>query len=385
MCAQRSFSLPRLGRRALGVIGAAYDEMRDALAGRNDVADCVQTLTHEVKGPQSSIRGAAELLQKPMPDADRARFTADSLRETERIQQFVDRMMALTALESRKSLEITEPMALRPLLLELAASARSAAAPRGQRVIVSGDERGGAIVVEGDAFLLQRVVAKLIDNALDFSPSSATVTLGLVRRGRSVDVTVRDTRPGFPDYAEDKVFEKFYSLARPHWKKRARGSGFHSSRRLPSSTTAALPWRMHPTAALSLPCRSRRLRAGLSAERGAATPTSMVLEAPDDPRFLVRCKKVAIERALALCHVTLTAETRNLTRGMFEIQTHQDRRRIHLRIETFFRGTFEAQHALIEEHVAWIHLDEDVGAAVKIEHVHAGDVEDRTQHSVRTH
>ena len=62
---QRSFSLPRLGRRALGAIGAAYDEMRDALAGRNYVADYVQTLTHEVKSPLSAIRGAAELLQEP--------------------------------------------------------------------------------------------------------------------------------------------------------------------------------------------------------------------------------------------------------------------------------------------------------------------------------
>src|SRR5262245_15707643 len=72
---QRGFSLPRLSRRALGVIGAAYDEMRDALAGRNYVADYVQTLTHEVKSPLSAIRGAAELLHEPgMPAADRERF-----------------------------------------------------------------------------------------------------------------------------------------------------------------------------------------------------------------------------------------------------------------------------------------------------------------------
>ena len=38
--AQRSFSLPRLGRRALGAFGAAYDEMRDALAGRNLACWC---------------------------------------------------------------------------------------------------------------------------------------------------------------------------------------------------------------------------------------------------------------------------------------------------------------------------------------------------------
>ena len=68
--AQRTFSLPRLGRRALGTLGAAYDEMRDALSGRNYVADYVQTLTHELKSPLSAIRGAAELLhEREMPPA----------------------------------------------------------------------------------------------------------------------------------------------------------------------------------------------------------------------------------------------------------------------------------------------------------------------------
>ncbi|MBC8055561.1 MAG: two-component system sensor histidine kinase CreC, partial [Rhizobiales bacterium] len=119
--AQRSLSLPRLGRRALGAFGAAFDEMRDALAGRNYVADYVQTLTHEVKGPLSAIRGAAELLQEPMADADRARFVANIARETQRIQELVDRMMELTALESRRALDAPVPVELRGLLAELAA------------------------------------------------------------------------------------------------------------------------------------------------------------------------------------------------------------------------------------------------------------------------
>ena len=40
-----------------------------------------------------------------------------------------------------------------------------------------------------------------------------------------VDVTVRDRGPGIPDYAGDKVFEKFYSLARPHSQKKSTGLG----------------------------------------------------------------------------------------------------------------------------------------------------------------
>ena len=220
--AQRSFSLPRLGRRALGVIGAAYQEMRDALAGRNYVADYVQTLTHEVKSPLSAIRGAAELLQEPMPDADRARFVANIARETQRIQELVDRMMELTALQSRRGLQSPVPVALRGLLDELAASAQPAGAARGVRVEV---EPGEEAWVEGDRFLLRQAMANLLDNAIDFSPEGGTVTLALRPRTTRVDITVRDQGPGIPDYAEDKVFEKFFSLARPHSRKKSTGLG----------------------------------------------------------------------------------------------------------------------------------------------------------------
>ena len=220
--AQRSFSLPRLGRRALGAIGAAYDEMRDALAGRNYLADYVQTLTHEVKSPLSAIRGAAELLQEPMPDADRTRFVGNIVRETQRIQELVDRMMELTALESRRSLDATAPVDLRALLDEVAASAQASGAARGVRIeLLDGD----AATTDGDVFLLRRALANLLDNAIDFSPSGGTVTLALRRGGRSADLVVQDRGPGIPEYAEDKVFEKFYSLARPHSRKKSTGLG----------------------------------------------------------------------------------------------------------------------------------------------------------------
>eukprot|EP01041_Mallomonas_annulata_P016784 gene16785-34877_t len=76
--AQQGFHPGRLLRRAWDLMRAAYDEMRDALAGRNYVADYVQTLTHEVKSPLSAIRGAAELLQEPsMPHEERERFLAN--------------------------------------------------------------------------------------------------------------------------------------------------------------------------------------------------------------------------------------------------------------------------------------------------------------------
>jgi two-component system, OmpR family, sensor histidine kinase CreC len=221
--AQRSFSLPRLGRRALGTLGAAYDEMRDALAGRSYVADYVQTLTHELKSPLSAIRGAAELLHEPeMAAADRERFVANIERETARIQELVDRMMELAALESRRSLERSEPVALGALLDDAVASAQAAGAPRGIAVAL---DAGVEASVQGDPLLLRRAVGNLLDNALDFSPSGGRIDVALAVKARSVEISVRDHGPGIPDYADERVFEKFYSLARPGTQRRSTGLG----------------------------------------------------------------------------------------------------------------------------------------------------------------
>ncbi len=220
--AQQGFHPGRLLRRAWDLLRAAYDEMRDALAGRNYVADYVQTLTHEVKSPLSAIRGAAELLQEPMEEAQRQRFLSNIQRETQRIQEMVDRMMELTALETRRVLDSAEALALLPVLEDLAHTAQSVAKQRHIRITVEAQEDA---TVEADPFLLRRAVSNLLDNALDFSPEGGEIELGLQVQGSWVCITVRDQGPGIPTYAQDKVFEKFYSLARPHSKKKSTGLG----------------------------------------------------------------------------------------------------------------------------------------------------------------
>jgi two-component system, OmpR family, sensor histidine kinase CreC len=221
---QRSFSPARLARRAGAALSAAYDEMRDALAGRNYVADYVQTLTHELKSPLSAIRGAAELLQEPdMQPAQRQRFLGNITRETLRIQELVDRMMELTALESRRVLDRIEQVALRPLLEEVASAAQDAGAARRLRIALDLPQQDA--VIEGDAFLLRRALGNLLDNAIAFAPAGSEVGIALELSPRTAHIRVRDHGPGIPDYAQGKVFEKFYSLARPDTQKKSTGLG----------------------------------------------------------------------------------------------------------------------------------------------------------------
>jgi two-component system, OmpR family, sensor histidine kinase CreC len=227
---QRRLHPASLARLAVGIVRDGFDEMRDALAGRNYVADYVQTLTHELKSPLSAIRGASELLQDPaMPPEQRQRFLDNIARETGRIQEVVDRMMELTVLETRRSLAHVQPVALGPLLDEVLAGASDAAALRKVQVLREGEADAE---VEGDRFLLRRALANLLDNAIDFSPEGGSVHVRLAVDGARALLQVRDAGPGVPSYAREKVFERFYSLARPGSGKKSTGLGLSFVRQI---------------------------------------------------------------------------------------------------------------------------------------------------------
>ncbi|MDO5624350.1 MAG: two-component system sensor histidine kinase CreC [Pseudomonadota bacterium] len=225
---RRSFSPRRAWRALRAQLRAAGHEVRDAIAGRNYVHDYVGQLTHELKSPISAVRGAAELLQEPgMPPEQAARFATNIARETHRMQEVVERMLELTALESRRMLQNQQPVPLAPMLQELAASARA----RAPRLAIDVQVRE-PLSAEGDAFLLRRAVGNLLDNAIEFSAPAdpaedggTDIVLTLARDGRMACITVRDHGPGLPAYAEGRAFDKFFSLARPGSHKKSTGLG----------------------------------------------------------------------------------------------------------------------------------------------------------------
>jgi two-component system sensor histidine kinase CreC len=77
----------------------------------------------------------------------------------------------------------------------------------------------------GDAFLLERTVLNLLENAVAFTPEGSTVAV-IVRHDKGhLQVIVEDSGPGIPDYALSRVFERLYSLPRPDTGRKSSGLG----------------------------------------------------------------------------------------------------------------------------------------------------------------
>ena len=201
----------RLGVGETRTLGRALEEMRDALEGRRYVENYVQTLTHELKSPLAAILGAAELLDEDMPREKRARFLENIRNETGRSQDLVRRLLQLAAIESRKSLETTEVIDAVALIRDEIERIQPRCEPK-QLLVEFDAESAPPVMLQGDRFALETALHNLLANAVDFSPEGGTIGVEFELENDAVTISVSDAGPGIPDYAQERVFERFYSL-----------------------------------------------------------------------------------------------------------------------------------------------------------------------------
>lgn len=210
-------------RDEIGDLGRVLEAMRKKLDGKEYVERYVQTLTHEMKGPLAAIRGAAELLQEELPPAERARFVRNVETESGRLTQMIDKLLALAAVEQQGWLQRVEAVSIAELVAGIVEQVAPASRSHGVEVAAASVPAG--LTVSGDAFLLRQAVHNLVDNAIAFSPPGSRVELDARGHGDDVVIRVSDGGPGIPEYAGDRVFERFYSLPRPSSGLRSSGLG----------------------------------------------------------------------------------------------------------------------------------------------------------------
>ncbi|MDB6005146.1 MAG: two-component system sensor histidine kinase CreC [Prosthecobacter sp.] len=83
----------------------------------------------------------------------------------------------------------------------------------------------GALVVQGDLWLLKLTVGNLLQNALDFAPKGSAISVRGFCFASKVMIEIEDSGPCILDDASARVFERFYSLPRPDSGKKSTGLG----------------------------------------------------------------------------------------------------------------------------------------------------------------
>lgn len=207
--------LPPLGSNEIRQVGEAIATMRQALEDKKYVEQYVQALTHEIKSPITAIKTSAELLETELPADKRRKFSENIRRETERLNNFADYLLQLATVERYDALKAVEEVDVANLCRDICVSFQSRLEQQSIELIM--DICDGVVI--GDPFLLRQAIENLLRNALDFSPPHAVISLISKMENDTWIVEIIDQGCGIPDFAKERIFERFYSLPRPSGKK----------------------------------------------------------------------------------------------------------------------------------------------------------------------
>jgi two-component system phosphate regulon sensor histidine kinase PhoR len=188
-------------------------------------SDMVSLMSHELRTPITSINGFAELLalEDSIPESAREFVTIIS-NESQRLSRMIDTFLSVTNLQQKDKQEVLKaPIKLNEVVKEVVTNMQPLARTKRIRLMEQSSER--IPIVAADRGLISRVVSNLIDNAIKYSPERTTITVSTILELDSVQVDVEDRGYGIPQEALEKVWEKFYRVARDGFDKEEKSTG----------------------------------------------------------------------------------------------------------------------------------------------------------------
>lgn len=217
-------TLPQSSIKEVKHLSEAFEKMRITLEGKKTVETYTQTLTHELKSPLTAIKGAAELCLEEMDREQQEKFLKNIIDEANRSHNLLEQLLKTAALESKRRLDQTARVDMIEVLNEAKEALMGLWKPKKITVVV---ESKGNPAIEGDRLLLFQAFRNVIQNAIEFSDRGSSVQIVAEESGGSVNISVNDNGAGIPDFAKERIFEKFYSLERPDTKRKSSGLGLN--------------------------------------------------------------------------------------------------------------------------------------------------------------
>ena len=191
--------------RAFNEMGARLEA--DEQARRTLLAD----ITHELRTPLTVIQGNLEGLIDGIYPADESHL-APILEESRTLGRLIDDLRTL-ALADRDALDLRlEEVDVVTLVNETVEGLRPRADAAGVSLTVASPQVATSLV-SADPTRIREVLANLVTNAIQHTPSGGAVTVavsGVTRDGvESVEVAVSDTGPGIAAEVLPRVFDRF--------------------------------------------------------------------------------------------------------------------------------------------------------------------------------
>lgn len=182
--------------------------------------ELLANVSHDLRTPLASMQGYLELLllrHGSLEPAEAQNYLQTAARQSERLARLVGDLFELTQLEADDVAPVAEPFALAELAHDVTQKFASDAARREVTLATRCDAAAasaGAVIVQADIGMIERVLDNLVDNALRHTPAGGAVTIEIDRREARACMCIRDTGEGIAAEDMPGLFERYERSAR---------------------------------------------------------------------------------------------------------------------------------------------------------------------------
>lgn len=171
--------------------------------------DLIANVSHDLRTPLTMIKSYAEMIRDISGDNPKKRneHLDVIIQETDRLNNLVGDLLAVSRIQSGKMvLEISE-FNITEAIKNIISTYKVIELEQGYTIEFNCPAE---YIVRGDEEKLIQVISNLISNAVKFCENNKHIIVSLKRRGKAVQVRVKDFGPGIPPDELSHVWERYY-------------------------------------------------------------------------------------------------------------------------------------------------------------------------------
>jgi signal transduction histidine kinase len=171
--------------------------------GNEKVASLIQILSHDIINPLNLILGFTEVLKEEIDDDE---LPNGILRASRQIQQIINHVKEMQALESGKTNLELEPINLSRCLENVTFVFKEKAKKKRVSLIIKNEVDEKTKILAEPVSFSHQVLNNLVSNAIKFTPEHGEILIHSYKKGQKVHVNIQDTGIGIPQKLIPNLF-----------------------------------------------------------------------------------------------------------------------------------------------------------------------------------